>query len=34
VRYRWGDLYLGENERRGLAGAIYVGQVVADLKRF
>lgn len=34
VRYRWGDLYLGENSRRGLTGAIYVGQVVADLKRF
>jgi len=34
VRYRWGDLYLGENERMRLKGAIYVGQVVADLKRF
>jgi hypothetical protein len=34
VRYRWGDLYLGESERQGLKGAIYVGQVVADLKRF
>lgn len=34
VRYRWGDLYLGENDRRGLKGAIFVGQVVADLKRF
>jgi hypothetical protein len=34
VKYRWGDLYLGENARRGLTGAIFVGQVVADLKRF
>lgn len=34
VRYRWGDSYLGENDRRGLTGAIFVGQVVADLKRF
>jgi len=33
MRYYWGDLYLGENDRRGLRGTIGLSQLLANLKR-
>ena len=34
MSYRWGDLYLGENNRRGLRGTIGLAQLVANIRRF
>jgi hypothetical protein len=34
MRYHWGDLYLGENDRRGLRGTIGLSQLVALVRRF
>jgi hypothetical protein len=33
MRYHWGDVYLGENDRRGLRGTIGISQVLATVKR-
>jgi hypothetical protein len=33
VRYNWGDIYLGENNRRGLRGTIGLAQLSANVKR-
>ena len=33
ARYHWGDIYLGENDRRGLRGTIGLSQLLATIKR-
>ena len=33
LRYNWADIYLGENDRRGLRGTLGLSLVTADLKR-
>jgi hypothetical protein len=33
MRYYWGDIYLGENDRRGLRGTIGLSQLLASVKR-
>lgn len=33
MRYYWGDIYLGENDRRGLRGTIGLSQLLANVKR-
>lgn len=33
MRYLWGDLYLGENDRMGLRGTIGLSQVLATIRR-
>lgn len=34
LRYNWADIYLGENDRRGLRGTLGLSQVTAELKKF
>lgn len=33
-RYEWGDLYLGENDRMSLHGALLLAELTGDIKRF